>query len=228
MARRGNRWRVLVVVAGAFGLAVAGPARAQGGNSLFERLNLDRLRLSAIGVSYGSINPSQMVATQSYSIFADYGEIVTNWRVVFTASYWDTRYTDGVVRDFTVRFRENLVDPSGDDTLRVSTITMSDISLGADVRYTPRRTGAIRPYFGGGGGAHVLNAEGKYIENTFVEAWLDNIAAGFSGVAGLDAIIGRRITVGLQARYELLSGTGYGSIRAAGSYLFDRVPPSRR
>ena len=208
--------------------AGARPGAAQIEGSLFERLNLDRLRLRAIGMSYGAINPSEMVGTQSYSMYADYGEIADRWRVVFSATFWATRYTDEVVDAFARRFRASIIDPSADDTLRAERIDVSDISLNAELRFAPWRTGMWRPYLGGGGGFHVLNAEGRYIADTFVEQSLDNIAAGLAGVAGIDVVLFRRLTVGSQVRYELLSGTRYGSLRIAGSYLLDRQPPVHR
>ena len=207
--------------------AAAAPAGAQISGSLFERLNLDRLKLTAIGASYGAINPSAMEATQSYSIFADYGEVVEKWRVVFSATYWDSRFDDDVVREFTDKFREAIIDPAADDTLREADIAVSDIAVVADLRFAPLRARMFRPYIGGGFGFHVLNAEGRYISNTLVEQSLDNIAAGFAGVVGLDAVLFRRVTAGVQVRYDLLSGTRYGSLRVTGSYLFDRTPVVR-
>lgn len=222
MARSIDRVRLL---AGLFLIAaLAAPAGAQIKGSLFERLNLDHLKLTAIGMSYGAINPSQMEATQSYSVFADYGEVVEKWRVVFSATYWDSRYDEGVVREMTDKFREAIVDPSLDDTLSIAGIAVSDIAIVADLRFAPLRSSMFRPYIGGGFGFHVLNAEGRYISNTLVEQSLDNIAAGFAGVVGLDAVLFRRVTAGVQVRYDLLSGTRYGSLRVTGSYLFDRTP----
>lgn len=209
-------------------LAPLGRAAAQGDNSLFERLNLDRLGLTAIGFSFGSVNPTEMVSTQAYTIFADYGEIAPKWRVVFLATYWGTEYTDDAVRAFARQFRTNIQDPSGDDTLRTAGINVSDIAILGELRYTPWRDIPLRPYIGGGMGAHVLNAEGKYISQTFVETALDNIAAGFSGVAGVEAIFGRRVFLGLQARYELLSVTRYASLRVTASYLLSPQRPVRQ
>jgi hypothetical protein len=63
-------------------LAVGWP-RAAAGQSLFERLNLDRLRLSALGASVGPVLPTRVRATRAYGLHADYGEITPPWRVVF-------------------------------------------------------------------------------------------------------------------------------------------------
>lgn len=198
-------------------------ARAQEEGSLFERLNLDRLRLSSAGVAVGRAQPSKMLPADVYAVAADYGEIVPRWRVVFTATYWSTRFTDKVVRAFEDSLRRVIVDPSGDDTLHVGRVRVSDIAVGADLRWSPL-AGAARPYLGGGLLAHVINAEGRLIDGTFVENALDNIAAGVSAVAGVDVTLAKHLGLGLEARYDLTSGVRYGSVRAVGSYHFDIAP----
>ena len=209
-------------------LAIMGArsASAQEENSsLFEKLNLDKLRLSALGGSVGAMKPSQMHTTQSYSLHSDYGEIVPSIRVVFTATYWESRYTDKAVRRFSDQFRTNLSDPSGDDELRESRIKVSDIAVTADLRYDFWNRPTMRGYIGGGGGAHVLNGEGKYISQTFIETSLDNIAAGVLALIGAEIVAGQRVSVGVQGRYDLLSGVSYGSIRFTGSYHFAATEP---
>jgi hypothetical protein len=203
-------------------LAAPRPADAQG---LFERLNLDRLRLTAMGGSYGAINPSQMEPTQAYSIHADYGEIAERWRVVFTVTYWGSHYRENVVRGFADTLRRSVNDPEGNAELIASGVAVSDIAVGGDVRWmSPMRFVRFKPYLGGNLSFHVLNAEGKLIQGTFMEQALDNIATGIAGVAGMDIVVFSHLSVGAQARYDLLSGIRYSSLRLAGTYLFDRAP----
>ena len=199
---------------------------AQNEPGLFERLNLDKLKLAALGTSVGPVAPTGTVPTIAYSLHADYGEISPNWRVVFTATYWDTRYKADVVKRLENKLRESIVDTTRTAAFVIGRIKVSDIAVGGDLRWTPR-AGAIRPYVGGGVLAHVVNVEGKAIEGTFVESALDNIAAGFSAVAGVDVTFARHLAVGVQGRYDLTSGVRYGSLRAVGSYFFD-VAPGRR
>ena len=52
-----------------------------------------------------------------------------------------------------------------------------------------------------------------------------NVQAGL--FRALAKIPGARVTTGVQVRYDLLSGTRYGSLRVTGSYLFDRTPVLR-
>ncbi len=218
-----------------FGVALmvllSGAPACAGAQGLFERLNLDKLRLTAMGGSYGAIQPSQMEATQAYSLHADYGEIANRWRVVFTVTYWGSRYRDEIVRDFADSLGRSIDDPEGNAELISSGIAVSDIAVGGDVRWmSPMRFVRFKPYLGGNISVHVLNAEGKLIQGTFMEQALDNIATGIAGVAGMDIVVFSHLSVGAQARYDLLSGIRYSSLRVGATYLFDRAPlrtPSR-
>ena len=197
------------------------PSAAQVSGTIFERLNLDRLRLTALGVGFGSVTPSRAEPTKLYAIQADYGEIAPRWRVVFTATYWGTRFRDDVVKEFIDSLGSVITDPAGDDSMHTPRITESDIALSADVRWTPKRSTVLRPFVGGGIGVHVINAEGKPIGGTFVESSLDTITTGVPALIGLDAVLRRRLSVGVQARYDLISAARFGSIRIGASYLFD-------
>jgi len=201
------------------------PGSAEG-QSLFERLNLDRLRLTALGATAGPVRPSRAENAQSFGVYADYGYIARSWRVVFSANYWGSRFRDEFVDTFEQRLREQVVDPSGDDTLDLGHINVSDIALEVDMRYTPRPTAALRPYAGGGLGAHIINAESPFINDTFVESALDNISAGFAAFAGVDTAPIGRISLGLHARLNLLSNLRYWSGRVLVTYFFGNQPPS--
>ncbi len=210
-------------LAGAAVLAAAWPLAAPG-QSLFERLNLDRLQLSALGASMGAVRPTQMEPTESYAVHADYGEIANRVRVVFTATYWGSRYRDAVVRQFERQLQTIIVDPAGDDTLRPSNVSVSDIAVGTELRWMATRwsrSTVLRPYLGGVASAHVLNAEGRLIQNTFVESALDNIFAGVGAVAGLDIAPVPRVSAGVQLRYEIMSGLRFGSGRVVATYHLD-------
>jgi hypothetical protein len=199
-------------------LALPPAAGAQG--SVFERLNLDRLHLSAIGVNAGPAWISKAEDAQSYAVQADYGELADRWRVVFNISYWGSHFRDDVVERFEKRLLAQIDDPAGDDTLDIGRIRVSDIALEAELRFTPLRSTVLRPYVGGGFGAHVINAENRFIQGTFVESALDNIAAGISAVAGVETQPVRGLSFGVQGRLSLLSNARFLALRAGGSYTF--------
>lgn len=200
------------------------PGRAAAQGSLFERLNLDRLQFAGIGVAAGGVAPSQVEATRLYALHADYGEIVPRWRVVFTAAYWGSQYKDEVMRTFADSLRRVIIDPSGDDTLDVGRINVSDIALGAEMRWTPRQQSFLRPYVGGGLATHVINAEGAAINGTFVERALDYITVGLAAVGGIELKLHDHFAVGGQARYDFLSGVRFPSARVSATYHFGLLP----
>lgn len=207
-------------------LGVPTVAPAQG---LFEKLGLDRLRLSGLGVAYGPVRPKGVIGTESYGIQADYGEIARHWRIFFSASYWGSRFNDQTVNQFVQQLRQSVIDPSADDTIRPQTVRVSDIALEAEGRYTPAtRSAFFQPFIGAGLGLHVVNAESPLIANTFVESALDDIASGITGVAGIDFYPARTLAFGVEARYCLLSNVRYGTLRATLRYRFPTRgnPPS--
>ena len=204
-------------------MLIAAPAGAQDRPGLFERLNLDKLKLTAFGTSMGPVAPTSIVPTVAYSLHADYGEIAPKWRVVFSTTYWGSRYRDDVVSRLADKLRERIVDTTRTAQFALGRVTVSDIAVGGDLRWSPR-SGSLRPYIGGGAYAHVINAEGKSIQGTLIENALDNIALGFAGVTGVEVTLARHLGIGLQARFDLTSGVRYGSLRAAGTYYFDTAP----
>lgn len=196
------------------------PAGADSAESIFERLGLDRLRLVSVGASYGVVKPTQVEPTQIFSVYADYGEIVPEWRVVFVVSAWRSRFTDAVVREFADSVGAAVNGASGGPSPDLGRIRASVLALSADARWAPRRASRISPYAGGSVGAYATDVEGAAISGTFVESRLDNISAGFAFMTGLTFRILPSIAVDAQARYDLLSGTRFSSLRTGGSYIF--------
>ena len=211
-------------------LALARPLAAQEPDrgSLFERLNLDRLRLTQFGGAAGAVKPSQVEPTQLFELHADYGEVAPGWRLTFTTSYWGSHFNKKALRRFTDTLRGSIMDPTGDFTIDAGRISLTDIAFGTDLRWYPRPNATLRPYAGGGLTAHVINAEGKIIAGTFVERALDNITAGVAGMAGVDLVALAHFSLGAQARFDLLSGSRFASIRFGGSYVFGRTRPRAR
>jgi len=199
-------------------MASAAPAPAQ---NIFQRLDLDKLRLEGFGAVVGPVSPSSVVSTQSYGVQADYGEIVPHLRVGFSASFWSSRYSDRTVEQFITQLEQSLSNP--DDSIKFSRVKVSTISLEADLRYTPIKShSAVQPYLGGGLGLHVVNAESKLIHGTFVESALDNIGTGISAIAGVAFLPTHRVSVGIEARYTVLGTLRFGTVRAGGMFHFTR------
>lgn len=200
--------------------------RAQAEGSWFERLGIDKLRFSALGAQVGRVNPHGIEPATSYSLQVDYGELVPNWHIIFNATYWGSRFRDRNVRAYADSLRSTISDPTGDAQVILGDITVSDIALGADARRQFLPSAWLRPFVGGGIAAHVVNADGRLINGTFVERATDVIAIGVAGIAGADIQMIRHITLNAQARYDFLSLARFGSLRVGASYYFD-TPRSR-
>ena len=187
------------------------------------RFNLDRLRFRGLGVAAGLVKPSQMVSTETYAIEADYGEVIPRVRVVFSAAFWGSHLNESTLRRYREQLGEVVQDPTNDYTISLGRVRVSDIALAVDGRWSPARYRGtfIQPYAGGGIAAHVLNAEGRAIANTFVERALDNIAVAPAVLAGFDAVFFKQVAIGMQARYDLVNAARHGSLRALATYYFD-------
>ena len=217
----------LVLVAAIVGaLTSPAPAHAQAQGSWFERLGIDKLRFTALGAQVGRVNPHGIEPATSYSLQVDYGEIVPSWRVVFNATYWGSRFRDRNVRTYADWLRNAISDPTGDAQVLLGDITVSDIVLGADARRTFLPSAWLRPYVGAGIATHIVNADGRLIDGTFVERATDVIAVGVAGIAGTDIRIVPHVALNAQARYDFLSLARFGSLRVGASYYFD-TPRSR-
>jgi opacity protein-like surface antigen len=150
--------------------------------------------------------------------------------VQFTATYWGSTVQQRYVRELADSLRRSITDPTNDYSIDLGRVRLSDIALLAEVHYSPARfsLGPLSPYVGGGIGAHVVNAEGRGINGTLIEQALDNITTGIAGMAGVDLRVLPNLSVGAQARFDLLSAARFASVRASGSYRFDPTPRRRR
>jgi len=225
---RTDRYRSIVATFALVGLSVtARPLSAQAEGSWLERMGIDKLRFSALGAQVGIVTPHGIEPTTSYSVQADYGEITPGWHIVFNATYWGSRFTDASVRAYADSLQSAISDPTGDAEVVLGDITVSDIVLGADARRMFFASAWIRPYLGGGIGAHIVNADGRLIDGTFVERATDIIAIGVAGIAGTNIRLMPHIAIDAQARYDFLSLARFGSLRFGANYYFDNPRRNR-
>jgi hypothetical protein len=215
---RRNRWRAwcrALLLAALFDIAAA--ARGEAQDKLLRRLNIDKLEIQSLGVSFGRIIPSQVVPANIVGLEGDYGDIAPAWRVVFGASYWESRFEDDVVQAFVDSLEKNLSDPASQ--VLPSPIRIYDVTFSADVRYTPRYNGWIKPFAGVGLAAHVVNAEGRLIKGTFVERSLDDIAAGLYATGGIALQLLSHFGIEASARGDLLSGFRSTQVKIGAAYI---------
>jgi hypothetical protein len=193
--------------------------------SFLQRLGLDRLQFVSLGAEVGRVVPSQVVPAQIYSVSTDYGELARNWRAVFDVSFWESQYTDAAVGTFVDSLRKSVVDPTNDFSISQSRVQVYDVIFSAGARWQSSSAVALRPFLGGGIAAHIMNAEGRLINGTFMEKALDNISTGLFANAGILFRPFGRLVVETQARADVLSGFRSLQLRAGALYLFG--PPRR-
>jgi hypothetical protein len=215
LVRRSSR---ALVAAAAIALG-ARPATAQ--DAIVKALNLDKLQITALGASYGHILPSQVEPTNIITLQADYGNLSRTWRLVFSTSYWESRFEDGVIQAFTDSLRKSLSNP--DAHVIPSPVRLYDVTFSGELRYTPDYSGELKPFVGFGLAAHVINAEGDLIKGTFVERSLDDIAAGLFVTGGVSFRLLSHFGVEGSARADLLSGFRSTQVRAGAMYYFGHV-----
>lgn len=216
MVRRSSRSLFAAIL-----LAAAGARSAGAQDAVIKALNLDKLQITALGASYGRIYPSQVVPTNLIALQADYGNLSRTWRLVFSTSYWESRFEDEVIAAFTDSLRKSLSNP--DDHIVPSPVRLYDVTFSGELRYTPDYSGELKPFLGVGLGAHVINAEGELIKGTFVERSLDDIAAGLFVSGGVSLRVLAHLGVEGSARADLLSGFRSTQIRAGAMYYFGHV-----
>jgi hypothetical protein len=200
----------------------AWPAYALGQRSPFDRVNFDKLQIISIGASVGSVDPSQVETARVYAVGADYGEIAPDWRVVVGVSYWRSHFRPSVIQTFVDSLNKSVVDPP---TAHVapSPVSVYDVTLGVEFRWAPRYSGEIRPFVGLGLATHVINADGKLINGTFVERALDDFAVGAFATAGTQLRLVRYFGLEGAVRTDMLSGFRSIQARAGGVYYFGRL-----
>jgi len=200
-------------------MARSAPVAAQPG---FDAIALDRLQIQSLGLSAGWINPSQLLPTKVFALQAEYGPVAPGWRATFGVSFWDSRFRDAVVQTFVDSLQKSVTEPTA--RVEASRITVYDVTFGLGLHYTPpTMNGDVRPYFGFGAAAHVINAEGKLINGTFVERSLDEIAGGLFANAGITVRLIRHLGLEASVRGDMLSAFRSIQARIGGNYYFGRV-----
>lgn len=204
-------------------------SRRRGRRTFLEQFNIDRLRLTELGVLGGVAFPDGIRHAPLYAVRADYGEIVPDFRVVFGITYWNSRYTDDAVATFEQALATATAAPGGVPVpISVGSVRSSDVTLTGETRWRPaflgghhHPTARIRPWVGLGAGVHFTNVQNSVIDGTFVSRALDGVALGPTGAFGVDLLPLRAVLLSAEARYDLFNGARYGSLRAGGSYVFE-------
>ncbi|MEP6620540.1 MAG: hypothetical protein ABJE47_14535 [bacterium] len=182
--------------------------------------SIDSLQFSALGLEAGGVRPKQAEPAPIVGIAADYGALSGSMRLRLEASYWQSRLTDQVVQTFTDLLPRVIADPSHDDVIRPSRVSLYDVTIGLGVRWLPMQSTVIQPFAGGGVAVHVINAEGPLIDGTFVEGLFDSFSTGVFAETGV--VLKPATVFGVEGRIrgDLVNGLRSVSARVGGVYYF--------
>ncbi len=168
----------------------------------------------------GAVRPAMTEPATIYGLAADYGRLSRTLRLRFEVGYWESRLTDAIVKTFTDSVSSVINDPSGDDVVPYSRVSVYDVAMSVGVRWLPKQATVVQPFVGGGIGVHIINAEGALISGTFVERLFDVISTGVFAETGVHLRPLPRIGLESRVRCDLLNGFRALSVRAGGVYYF--------
>jgi hypothetical protein len=180
----------------------APPVRAQG---LLDQFTSEGLRLAGIGADVGGTWSDRLDATLSASLRVDAGRLAPGLRSLVSVSWFHSRYADDEIATLEERLAAAVVDPTGDATVEIDSITLTNVTVDLDFQYL---FGAARltPYVGLGGGVHFRDADGEAIEGTIVEDGLQAVVAAVNATAGLEFQLSPALHLTGEVRGILASG----------------------
>src|SRR2546430_11999251 len=199
-----------------FLLSASAPVRlsAQG---LLSQFSYDNLKPSALQRDVGPLGGNNIRGAFTGGVRLDYGFIAPHVRVLLGVSYFKADFGSAARARFEQRLKSVVVDPSGDDTIKLGSITWSDVTGDVDLRSALPQGHAVTVYMGIGLGAHFRHGSGAAINGTFVQDALNEITAGLNGTLGTE-FGAKRWRFTLDARGVLSSGLSTVSLRSGVMY----------
>jgi opacity protein-like surface antigen len=182
------------------------------------QFSYDNLRFSGIQADLGILGASHLTGAIVGGLRVDYGRIAPRVRLLLGISYFRSQFDQETRTRFEQRLKSLVIDPSGDDTIRVGRIHWSDLAGDVDFQYALPQGNKVTAYLGAGIGIHFRNGSGQAIKGTFVEDALDVISAGLNGTLGLEFNLSPAWRFTMEGRGTLSSGLNTGSVRAGLMY----------
>jgi hypothetical protein len=185
---------------------------------VLSQFSYDNLRLTGIQADLGPLGSSELTGAIAGGLRLDYGFIAPKVRVLLGLSYFRSEFDNEARTRFEQRIRQFVIDPAGDDTIRVGRIFWSDLTADLDLQYAIPQSRGIMTYIGLGASVHLRNGTGTAIKGTFVEDALDEIAAGANATIGAEFSLSRAWRFTMDARGVVSSGLSTASLRAGFMY----------
>jgi hypothetical protein len=193
--------------------------------AVLNQFSYDELRPSALQVDIGLLSAAQLQGTAVGGLRLDYGFIAPKVRVLLGVSYFRSQLDRETRNRFEERIRNFVIDPSGDDTIRVGRIFWSNVVLDLDLQYAIPQGRGVTTYIGAGAGVHVRNGSGAAIDGTFVEDALDQLAAAGNISIGIETRLGAHARAVADVRGVISVGLATVSVRTGLMYRFGRERP---
>ena len=203
-------------------LAAVGPSGRLAGQGVLNQFSYDNLHLSGIQLDAGLLGASELTGTTVGGLRLDYGRIAPRIRLLLGVSYFHSQFDQSARNRFEQRLDSIIIDPSGDDTISVGRISMSDIVGDIDFQFVLPQGHGINAYIGTGVSIHVRNGSGAAINGTFVEDALDVITAGLNGTMGFEFDLSKSWRFTVDGRGTLSSGLKTASLRTGIMYRLRR------
>jgi hypothetical protein len=185
---------------------------------VLNQFSYDNLRLSGIQVDAGPLGSSELTGAVVAGMRIDYGMIAPRVRVLLGLSYFRSEFDSQARTRFEQRIRQFVIDPQGDDTIRVGRILWSDLTADLDLQYVIPQGRGIVTYIGAGASVHLRNGSGAAIKGTFVEDALDEVTAGFNATIGAEFALSKAWRFTLDGRGVVSSGLSTVSLRSGIMY----------
>src|SRR5256714_10583749 len=182
---------------------------------LLSQFSYDNLKPSALQLDVGPLGGNNIRGALTGGLRLDYGRIAPHVRVLLGVSYFKADFGSAARARFEQRLNSVVVDPSCDDTIKLGSITWSDVTGNVDLQYVLPQGHAVTAYMGIGLGAHFRHGSGPAINGTFVQDALNEITAGLNGTLGTE-FGAKRWRFTLDARGALSSGLSTVSLRTGG------------
>jgi hypothetical protein len=185
---------------------------------VLNQFSYDNLRFSGIQIDAGPLGSSELTGTIAAGLRIDYGMIAPRVRVLLGLSYFRSQFDNQARARFEQRIRQFVIDPAGDDTIRVGRIFWSDLTADLDFQYAIPQGRGIMTYIGVGASVHLRNGSGGFIQGTFVEDALDEVSAGFNMSVGAEFALSQAWRFTVDGRGVVSSGLSTVSLRSGIMY----------
>jgi hypothetical protein len=206
-------------------LLAVGPSARLAAQGVLNQFSYDNVRLSGIQVDVGVLGSNDLTGAVVGGVRLDYGRIAPRVRLLVGLSYFRSEFDGKARARFEQRIRAFVIDPSGDDTIRVGRIFWSDLIADLDLQYVVPQGRGITTYMGLGVSGHLRNGSGAGISGTFVEDALDELSAGLNATVGAEFDLARAWRFTVDGRGVVSSGLSTVSLRTGIMYRFKGGAP---